>query len=178
MRYLAVDLGDKRTGLAAGDSVTSTASPMDLVDVAIDRRDGQDLLDAINDACTDVFGDGPGQLVVGLPLNMDGTEGDRAKLTRAFAARIGERTGRTVHLHDERKTSEKANEKMARTGLTHKQKKLRRDALAASVLLADFLERGQGQTAPDSTPDGDQVRRPGWGAASSRADEPDRGQTQ
>ena len=81
-----------------------------------------------------------GGLVVGLPINMDGSEGQRAKLVRAWAARIAARTGWGVELFDERLTSSAADAKMARTGLTYKQKKERRDAIAAAEILRGYLE--------------------------------------
>lgn len=141
MRYLAIDLGDKRTGLALGDDVTRIASPLDVLEVPLARRDGADLLTALAKTLGSELGPpgSGGQVVVGLPLNMDGTEGPRAKLVRAFADRLAAATGHTVHLHDERLTSIEADEGMARTGLTHAQKKRRRDALAAAAILRSFL---------------------------------------
>lgn len=71
---------------------------------------------------------------------MDGSEGQRAKLVRAWADRIAARTGWPVELFDERLTSSAADAKMARSGLTHKQKKERRDAIAAAAILQGFLD--------------------------------------
>jgi putative Holliday junction resolvase len=71
---------------------------------------------------------------------MDGTEGPRAKSVRVFAERVAKATGRVVHFHDERLSSVEADWKMARSGLTHGQKKARRDALAAAAILQDFLQ--------------------------------------
>lgn len=141
MRYLAVDLGDKRTGLALGDAITGIASPVETVEVPIDRNAGGDLLAAIIRAVDRELGppDSGGGIVVGLPLNMDGSEGPRAKLVRAFAGRLAQATSREVHLHDERLSSATADRDMARTGLTHGQKKKRRDALAAAAILRSFL---------------------------------------
>lgn len=140
MRYLSIDLGDKRTGLAAGDSETRLASPVAVLQVPLGERGGQALLDAITKAIRDHLGErSPGELVVGLPFNMDGSEGSRAKLVRAFAARVGEATKRTIHFQDERLTSADADWQMAQSGLTHKQKKERRDAIAAAAILQDFL---------------------------------------
>lgn len=153
MRYLAIDLGDKRTGLALGDDLLRLAAPAGLIEVPIDRGGGEDLLRAINDAVADQVGTGPCELIVGLPLNMDGTEGPRAVLSRAFAARIASRTGRVVHLVDERRTSLLADERMARSGLTHKQKKRRRDAIAAANILQIFLDSPD-SCQPGSTPGG------------------------
>lgn len=134
MRFLAIDLGDKRTGLALGDDQTRIASPLTVLEIPATREPA--LLDAIDDAAHDHEA---GALVVGLPLNMDGTEGPRAATVRTLAERIGARTGLPVHLHDERLTSADADWSMAQTGLTHKQKKIRRDALAAAAILRDYL---------------------------------------
>jgi putative Holliday junction resolvase len=142
MRYLAIDLGDKRTGLAVGDDLLRLAAPAGMLEVPIRRDEGRALYDAMGKAVVDQLGTvrSPGELVVGLPLNMDGTESPRAALARVFAARLGEQTGRRVHLHDERLTTAAADWSLARTGLTHKQKKGRRDAIAAALMLQAFLD--------------------------------------
>ena len=132
-RYLAIDLGDKRTGLAVGDDVTDIASPVGVIEASTDAMRLNGIESAIDEH-------GPGALVLGLPLNMDGSEGPRAKLTRAFAALLTERFALPLHMADERQTSEKANHQMARSGLTHGQKKRRRDALAAAAMLQRFLD--------------------------------------
>lgn len=142
MRYLCIDLGDKRTGLAVGDVITRIVSPLNVLEVAIGERAGEALIETIVRAVREHLGESvhaKGELVVGLPLNMDGTEGPRAKMVRAWAQTIANRTGRIVHLQDERLTSADADWQMARSGLTRKQKKQRRDALAAAAVLRDFL---------------------------------------
>lgn len=143
MRYLCIDLGDKRTGIALGDAITRLASPVEVIEADIRVREGGVLLDAIARVVARELGP-PGAaraaaLVFGLPVNMDGTEGPRAVLTRAFAARVGERTGFKVVFHDERLTSADAEWSLAGSGLTRKQKKERRDAVAAAAILRDFL---------------------------------------
>ncbi len=151
-RYLAIDLGDKRTGLALGDTVLCLASPVNLIEVPIDQRGGESLLAAIDAAIDEHLGRrGNVGLVFGLPINMDGSEGPRAKLVRAFAERVRVRTGLALHFQDERLSSAKADKLMARTGLTHKQKKNRRDALAAAAFLQAFLDA---QRQPDADDDG------------------------
>jgi putative Holliday junction resolvase len=142
VRYLAIDLGGKRTGLAIGDSVLRLPAPVAVLEVGMDERAGEALVEAIGAAVVEQLGpaeSSPGELVIGLPINMDGTEGPGAERARGFAARIGRATGRRVHLFDERLTSADADWTMARSGLTHKQKKRRRDALAASALLQSFF---------------------------------------
>jgi putative Holliday junction resolvase len=150
MRYVAIDLGDKRTGIAVGDLVTGIASPVDVIECPIDRAGGEELVATVARVVADLLGpsrggssgssEGEGGLVLGLPLNMDGTEGQRAKIARAWGERIAQRTGWPVEFVDERLSSVAADEKMARSGLTHKQKKARRDAIAAAAILRTFLE--------------------------------------
>lgn len=144
IRYLAIDLGDKRTGLALGDSATAIVTPIGMIDVQISHGGGNALLEAIARASVEQLGEDPrreaGELVVGLPVNMDGSEGPQARAVRSFAERLGRRTGRTVRMQDERLTSADADWRMAGSGLTHKQKKQKRDALAAAAILRDYLE--------------------------------------
>ncbi len=143
MRYLCIDLGDKRTGIAVGDSVMRMASPVDILEVPITDRNGDALVDAvIRSIDRNLSPASPAELVVGLPLNMaDGSEGPRAKIVRAFAAKLEPRLKppRTIRFHDERLSSVAADWQMAQSGLSHKQKKSRRDALAAAAILHDFL---------------------------------------
>lgn len=161
MRYVAIDLGDKRTGLAVGDSETRVVTPLSVIEVAIGLGAGTALLEAVARAVEDQLGPArsqdspgrrlamPGELVVGLPLNMDGTEGPRSKVVRAFAARIASRTARTLSFQDERLTSAQADWSMAKSGLTHQDKKERRDALAAAAILQGFLNaKHPGKGAP------------------------------
>lgn len=151
MRYLCIDLGDKRTGLAAGDSETGIVAPVDVIETPVSVQGGEVLLRDLERAVREHLGEparSAGVLVVGLPLNMDGTEGPRSKTVRAFAARLAERTGREVRFHDERLSTAEADWSMARSGLTRGQKKARRDALAAAAILRDYLaQQGAGGAA-------------------------------
>jgi putative Holliday junction resolvase len=133
MRYLAIDLGDRRTGLAVGDDVTGVVTPHEV----IEQPRGERLLAALLERVEAI---GPDAIVLGLPLNMDGTEGPQAAATRAFGHTLAEQTGHPVHYQDERLTSFDADERMARSGRTHRQKKQLRDALAAAAILGDYLE--------------------------------------
>jgi putative Holliday junction resolvase len=134
VRYLAVDLGAKRTGLAAGDDVTGLVQPVEVLQVPR----GPALMDALAKA---VDRHGPDAIVLGLPINMDGTEGGAAKDVRAFGEALAARTGLVVHLQDERLTSFEADSRMAQSGRTHRQKKELRDAIAAAAILEDFLAK-------------------------------------
>lgn len=143
VRYLAIDLGDQRTGLALGDDETGVASPIGLIEVPRARREGKDLLEALLRAIERELGPigSPGELVIGLPLNMDDTEGPRTAIARSVGEQLAAASGRVVHYCDERLSTAAADERMARTGLTHGQKKRRRDAIAAAGILQSFLDR-------------------------------------
>ena len=164
MRFVAIDLGDMRTGVAVGDLVTGIAAPVTVIECPIDRAGGNDLLRELVREIDDLIGRPPSPpsppssspraaLVVGLPLNMDSTEGPRAKLTRAWAKRLADATGWGVEFVDERLSSRAADAKLARSGLTYKQKKERRDAIAAAGILQAFLDqRRAASTPPNSDP--------------------------
>jgi putative Holliday junction resolvase len=138
MRYLAIDLGEKRTGLAIGDDQVKLISP---IEVIVQPR-GEPLLAALMKS---IQQQEPDALVIGLPINMDGTEGPAAKSVREFGEMLRSRSGRPVHYQDERLTSYAADQQMNQTGRTHKQKKQLRDALAAAEILRDFFDgRGTG----------------------------------
>jgi len=132
-RYLAIDYGGKRTGLAVGDDLTKQAGPVGM----IETTDNATLLRELRKAIGEY---GPDALVIGVPYNMDGTTGPAAKKAEALAMLLEQSTGLPVHRMDERLTSYDADERMKQTGLTHGQKKQRRDALAAAAILRDFME--------------------------------------
>lgn len=132
MRYLAIDLGDKRTGLATGDSLTRQAGPVGVIETS----DTTLLLQRIREAIDE---HGAEALVVGIAYNMDGSIGPAARKAEALAMLLERHSGLPVHRHDERLTTFQADEQLRQTGLTHRQKKARRDALAAAAILTDFL---------------------------------------
>jgi putative Holliday junction resolvase len=132
MRYLAIDPGNRRTGLAAGDDQTGVVVPLE----TIRAPRGPRLLEAIARRVADHDPDG---LVVGLPLNMDGTEGPAARRARELGAQLQQRCGVPVHHQDERLTSEAARELLAGTGRSRRRRAELHDALAAAEILRDFL---------------------------------------
>jgi len=134
MRYLAVDLGDKRTGLAIGDDELRIAHPVCVLEVSIGQRLIDEIVKSIHDQEADA-------LVIGLPLNMDGSSGSRAEITKTFANQLLAVMNVPIHFQDERLTSVAAQERLDQSGKTHKQKKKIRDALAAAEILNDFLEQ-------------------------------------
>lgn len=146
MRYLAIDLGDKRTGFASGDDVVGIVQPLLVAEAATRALQLKASLRVIDEF-------GPNRIVIGLPFNMDGTEGPRAKLVREFAAELAAQLPRfprvEIAFQDERLSSFAAEERLARTGRTHGEKKALRDALAACAILEDYLRVLRGGESHD-----------------------------
>ncbi len=135
MRYLAIDSGRRRTGLAVGDDELRIATPLRVVETRSDEARRAAIERAI-------AAEGPDALVLGLPLNMDDSEGGSAKSARQLAVALHKASGLPVLLVDERLTSDEADGRLARSGLTHDQKKQRRDAIAAALILQTFWSTG------------------------------------
>ena len=131
MRYLAVDHGDKRTGLAICDKAETMASPLKVIT-------GQ--ADLISQIVKIVGQEDVEAIVVGLPLNMDSTEGPRAETVRNFGTELENSAQVPVIYHDERLSSFDAEKKFAGLDITRKKKKKHLDAVAAASILEAFLE--------------------------------------
>ena len=129
--WLGIDHGHKRIGLAIGDEADGLALPVTVI-----QAEPLDLaLAEIVKLAAEYEAAG---LVVGLPLNMDGTIGPQAILARDFAARLTRETTLDVRLWDERLSSFQADADLA-GHLTRKKRRARQDAIAAAGFLRDFL---------------------------------------
>jgi putative Holliday junction resolvase len=137
MRYLGVDVGRARIGLALADDVLRTARPLR----AVARRDEAATLADIAASAREYEVE---RLVVGLPLNMDGSEGPSARHARAFADRLSAALGIPAVLHDERLSTFEAETRLRDQGFSGKDRRSRVDAEAAAVILQGWLERGDG----------------------------------
>ncbi len=133
-RFLGVDHGTKRIGLAVSDPGATLASPLATIAASGNLSDEiAAVLSYAKDYDIDAF-------VVGLPLNMDDTEGDQAKTVRRFGAELGRVSGKPVHYWDERLSSHAAEELLRPAELTRKKRKARLDRVAAQVILQGFLD--------------------------------------
>lgn len=133
-RFLGIDYGAKRIGLAVGDDASRFASPVKTIPGCGDIR-----ADAVAvEACVREFDiDG---IVIGLPLNMDDSEGPQAKIIRSFGEALGSMTDLAIHYVDERLSSIAAEELIRPAELTRKKKRARIDRVAAQVILQSFLD--------------------------------------
>jgi putative Holliday junction resolvase len=142
-RTLAVDLGSRRTGLAICDALgiaIRTLAPIVAGSVE-EHLDG--VLAAA--AAEDVE-----RVLLGLPLNMDGSEGTAARAARAFATSLAERgQGLAVELADERLTTVEAAELLAEAGLRRERQRERIDSTAAAVLLRTWIEARRAERAAE-----------------------------
>ena len=134
MRVMALDYGDVRTGVAVSD-----AGGMLVGYTAV--LQGRDRDQVAEQAARLARERGVEAIVVGLPRNMDGTEGARAQLCREFAGLMEENTGLPVALWDERRTTVEAHQILHATGKRMKQHKRNVDAVAASLILEGYLAR-------------------------------------
>lgn len=138
MRVLAIDYGDRRTGLAFSDAGGVLCGEA----FTVEEWDAERLCERIARECRER---GVGKLVLGLPKNMDGSEGPRAEKSRAFSKLLMERTGLEVRLWDERRSSVEAHAILSANGKREKKHKKSVDALAAALILEGYLGSGQGR---------------------------------
>lgn len=131
---MAIDYGTKRIGLAVADDQTRLAAPiLGVPGRGQPEADAKAVLAAAAEYGIDEF-------VVGLPLNMDDSEGPQARVAREFGRTLEHLTHLPVHYFDERLSSESAREKLQPAELTRKKRKARLDGVAAQAILQEFLD--------------------------------------
>ena len=133
-RFLGIDYGTKHIGLAVGDTDTGIASPIETIEP------GDAVADQVKGVLVAARAYGVDAFVVGLPLNMDGTEGEQARITRRFGNELARAGGKPIHYRDERLSSHEARELLQPSGLTRRKKKSVEDSIAAQVILQEFLD--------------------------------------
>lgn len=133
MVILGVDLGKARTGVAVCDKSELLASPVEVVN----EHNRERLLARVAQLAKERRAE---QIVVGLPRNMDGSEGESAQNARAFGAELAETTGLPVDFSDERGTTITAHGFLNETNTRGKRRKATVDAVAATIILQDYLD--------------------------------------
>ncbi len=132
MVILSVDYGRVRTGIAVCDRNEIIASPVEV----IRETDSEILAEKIAYIAKQKQAE---MIVLGLPKNMDGTEGESAENVRNFAVILEEKTGLTVALHDERGTTVTAHRYLNMTDTRGKKRKAVVDSVAAVIILEDYM---------------------------------------
>ncbi len=146
MKILAVDLGMARTGLAVCDENEVLASPAGIVAERNRERLAQSVAEQAKSR-------GAGEIVVGLPRNMDGSEGESAKNARAFAELLRALVSVPVVMQDERGTTVTAHRYLNDTDTRGKKRKAVIDTVAATVILQDHLAFRRNAAKRASVPD-------------------------
>ena len=135
-RYLGLDFGSKTVGVAISDPLLMSASGLEII-----RRDRESkirkTLSRIDEIIKEYDVD---EIVLGLPMNMDDTEGERCRKTREFGENLERRTGLKVNYFDERLSSFEAHEILDECGIKSINHKEFVDEVAAMVILQGFLE--------------------------------------
>jgi putative holliday junction resolvase len=137
MKILAIDLGRRRVGLAVSDMEERYALPLRVIERRDDAQLWRDLATVMDEEAIE-------RAVVGEPRRLDGSVGDAALASRDFARLFGERFGVPVELVDEALTSREAERRLGadRNRRAAAKARGRLDAVAAQVLLEDYLSRG------------------------------------
>ena len=132
MKIMAIDYGDARTGIAVSDLLCSIVGST----TVIHSRNSEKTVAEIQKLVRE---NGVTEIVLGLPKNMDGTEGVRAELCREFGKTLEEATGLPVKMWDERRTTVEAHNILSQHNYHGKKRKNTVDAVAASLILEGYL---------------------------------------
>ncbi len=131
-RIMGIDYGDARTGIAISDLLCSIVGSS----AVIPSRNAEKAIADIVRICKE---NEVGTIVVGLPRNMDGSEGSRAQLCREFGRLVGEATGLQIVMWDERRTTVEAHNILSQHNYHGQKRKNTVDAVAASLILEGYL---------------------------------------
>ena len=133
MRILALDLGEKRIGVALSDALGLTAQGLEVISYTRPEQ----ALSRLEEICREYLVE---RIVVGLPLNMDGSRGEAARRAEAFAAKIRQALGLPVSFLDERLSTAAAEKTLLEADVSRRKRKQVRDKLAAVLILEAYLE--------------------------------------
>ena len=132
-RLVGIDYGTRRCGVALSDPMQIIASAHEVIEVEGEKS----LVRRIHQICEEAEAEA---VVVGLPLNMDGSEGPSAAAAKALAGKIAKRTGLPVETWDERLTTRTAEEALIASGTRRKKRKGLVDKVAAQIMLQHYLD--------------------------------------
>lgn len=137
MRIMGLDFGSKTVGVAVSDSLLLTAQGLEIIRRKEENKLRQTLA-RIEEIIVEYEVE---EIVLGLPKNMNATEGVRATLTQEFREKLERRTGLPVHMWDERLTTVAADKTMMEAGIRRENRKDYVDMIAATFILQGFLDR-------------------------------------
>lgn len=132
MKIMGIDYGDARTGIALSDLLCSIVGSTRVIH-------SRNMEKTVAEVCKLVQENDIGEIAIGLPKNMDGSEGPRAELCKTFAAKVEEATGKPVKLWDERRTTVEAHNILSAHNYHGQKRKNTVDAVAAALILEGYL---------------------------------------
>lgn len=137
MRIMGLDFGSRTVGVAISDSLLLTAQGIEII-----RRQEENKLRRTLARIEELIVEYEvGEIVLGLPKNMNATEGPRVELTREFQEKLERRTGLPVYLWDERLTTVAADKIMMEAGIRRERRREHVDKIAAVLILQGYLDR-------------------------------------
>ena len=136
MRIMGLDFGSKTVGVAISDSLLVTAQGVEI----IRRKEENKLRQTLARIEELIVENEVQEIVLGLPRNMNATEGDRVTLTREFKDKLERRTGLPVVMWDERLTTVAADKAMMEAGIRREHRKDYVDMIAATLILQGYLD--------------------------------------
>ena len=139
MRIMALDFGSKTVGVAVSDPLLLTAQGVEI----IRRKEENKLRQTLARIEELIVEYGVTKIVLGLPLNMDDTKGERAELSLRFKESLERRTGLSVTMWDERLTTVEADDIMNEAGIKGKDRKEYVDMIAAQIILEDYMRANE-----------------------------------
>ena len=146
MRIMGLDFGSKTVGVAISDPLLITAQGIEIIRRKEENKLRQTLA-RIEELIVEYQVE---EIVLGLPKNMNATEGVRAELTNEFREKLERRTGLPVTLWDERLTTVAADKAMMEAGIRREKRKDYVDMIAATFILQGYLDRRAGGAAPQA----------------------------
>jgi putative Holliday junction resolvase len=142
-RFLALDVGNRRIGVAVSDELGLTAQPVMTLERKRNRREDLRSLGRLARKFA------VSAIVVGNPLRLSGEESPQTAKTKAFAAELGDLTGLPIHMYDERLTTQHAHQILYEAGRARQQHRRVVDQVAATLILQSFLDESK-QDTPES----------------------------
>lgn len=141
LRVLSIDFGMKRIGLAISDSSRIIASPLENFEARRDLKGTVEALALHLEQLKKTKGYEIGDIVIGLPLNMNGTESERSQIVRQFAVLLQNKLNIPVHLLDERLSTVMAERALTEVGFSRKKRSQVVDSVSAVILLQTYLNQ-------------------------------------
>ncbi len=132
-RLMGIDYGEKKVGIAVTDTLGITVQPLMVLNQSNKKKD----LKILSDLCKEL---NISEIVLGYPLNMNGTVGDSAREVESFRDKLEKETGLTVHLWDERLSSAHAERLMLESDVSRGKRKKFKDTTAAAIILKSFKD--------------------------------------